>query len=95
MPRMVFNWVLWRYTILYINERSWESGGVVRLAQCVKCEVHVSFQHLSACLLTCFELRLRCLVNFVVWQPGPLFYSAHYAWFVACGDRSGATPARP
>ena len=28
--RMVFNWVLWRYTILYINERSWESGGVVR-----------------------------------------------------------------
>ena len=28
--RMIFNWVLWRYTILYINERSWESGGVVR-----------------------------------------------------------------
>jgi hypothetical protein len=28
--RMLFNWVLWRYTILYINERSWESGGVAR-----------------------------------------------------------------
>ena len=56
MPRMVFNWVLWRYTILYINERSWESGGVVRLALCVKC----ACEFFNILLPACSHAHMSC-----------------------------------
>ncbi|KAK9822983.1 hypothetical protein WJX81_000456 [Elliptochloris bilobata] len=87
---MVFNWVLWRYTILYINERSWESGGVI-------------WRHTCQALIWCFFIFgvfTGCvfITNKAYYQGGSMIVTVplilwHFHGYVARRFHSGETEA--